>query len=501
MVATSEALAEYRKVWTTAWSLTDLRRFLDERVGPSAPLRLSVVLLDQELRWLESRPLSVREYLQQIPELRTQPTSVMELTIAETRLRDTMQQLRSSQVQSGPASVGGVSLQYFGDKQEPVTRLLDQDIYDAVASDQQAGPAHVPLLSDYEESPFDLDSPGDFPGSSGRRERWSFASADVSLPGVGLPSEPGWLAVGWETVCGFAQAWAPQIAVTMAALVLSALGAWQVKVWMTQRMEGSFLGEVRKDNRVEMPLVWITPTWGYLGSADGEPGRRADEDRVEVNLTQGFWMGQSEVSQDQYQSLMYGNPSHFSKTGEGRKVLPDLKTGTLPVENVSVAEMLEFCQRLTAIERQAGRLTEDWEYTLPTEAQWEIGARAGGQLTYGDSNRLSVERAHFDQGETGHSRSVTADSEKGANAWGLRDMLGNVAEACLDSYREELTAGRDPRHDTPSDKVVIRGGSWRSPMHDCRPASREPWGVKHRANWLGFRVALVPIQRQPNPAR
>ncbi|MFM8582766.1 MAG: formylglycine-generating enzyme family protein, partial [Planctomycetaceae bacterium] len=79
------------------------------------------------------------------------------------------------------------------------------------------------------------------------------------------------------------------------------------------------------------------------------------------------------------------------------------------------------------------------------------------------------------------------------NSWGLHDMLGNVAEICRDSYRDELTSGTDPLADFSGDPVVIRGGSWKSSLPNCRPAWRDRWGRKHRSEWLGFRLVLVKV--------
>ena len=490
MVATSQVLDEYREVWTTEWSLTDLRRFLDERVGGLAPLRLSVILLDQELRWLDSRPIAISQYIEHLPELRRQPTSLLELSIAQERLRETIQQRDTPTDQFAPASVGGVGLQFFGEKRDPITRLLDHDDYETVVADQVALPVHIPLLTDFAG----LGGGGPASRSAEEEAEWDAEqgfSDQTSLLFSGLPAPPN-PAVEWLRRAGpRVLEWAPQIAAGVCGALLLVLGTWLAWSLMTPHMEGRVTGERRSDNGLEMPLIWCQPGWSTLGSPDGEVGRHTNEAQVEVNFTGGYWIGQSEVTQDHYQKIMYANPSHFSPTGGGRQAVRNQKTGNLPVENVSPEEIREFCRRLTAIERQAKRLPADWEYTLPTEAQWEHAARAGGRLTYGDNNRLARERAQYDQPETGTPRPVGPDAESQPNAWGLYDMLGNVAEICRDSYREELTSGVDPLSDAPEDRVVIRGGSWKSSMHNCRPAWRDHWGRKHRAEWLGFRVVLV----------
>ncbi len=75
-------------------------------------------------------------------------------------------------------------------------------------------------------------------------------------------------------------------------------------------------------------------------------------------------VGKYPVIQAQYQAVMGNNPSYF----KGHK---------LPVEQVEWNNAMTFCARLTEMERKAGRLPEGYEYTLPTEAQWEYACRAG----------------------------------------------------------------------------------------------------------------------------
>ena len=82
-------------------------------------------------------------------------------------------------------------------------------------------------------------------------------------------------------------------------------------------------------------------------------------------MTEGYYLGKFEVTQAQYQAVMATNPSHWQGY-ENR-----------PVEMVSQQDAIDFCELLTQKEREAGTLQDGWKYTLPTEAEWEYGRRAG----------------------------------------------------------------------------------------------------------------------------
>ena len=58
------------------------------------------------------------------------------------------------------------------------------------------------------------------------------------------------------------------------------------------------------------------------------------------------------------------------------------KSENRPVEMVSWNDAIEFCDKLTEIQRKAGRLPEGMVYSLPTEAQWEYACRAGTTTAY-----------------------------------------------------------------------------------------------------------------------
>jgi formylglycine-generating enzyme required for sulfatase activity len=209
-----------------------------------------------------------------------------------------------------------------------------------------------------------------------------------------------------------------------------------------------------------------------MGSPLSEADRNIDEVQHTVTLTQGFWMGDHEVTQQDYQELIGSNPSSF-------------KGSNLPVESVSWNDAVEYCKKLTERERSAGRITAQQAYRLPTEAEWEYAARAE-----------SVETRPGELGPIawwfGNSDSQThVVKQKVANAWGLHDMLGNVWEWCSDVYWAYPTVSViDPTGPSSGPLRVSRGGSWNENTKNVRSAGRLRDIPTSRGSDLGFRCVL-----------
>jgi hypothetical protein len=119
-------------------------------------------------------------------------------------------------------------------------------------------------------------------------------------------------------------------------------------------------------------LVGIPPGTFVMGSPTSERGRESDEIQHTVILTKGFWMGQREVTQGEYLSVIGNNPSYFKNgrdavsPGTGGKVTNDLRH---PVEQVSWNDATNYCAKLTQRERAAGLIPADYAYRLPTESE------------------------------------------------------------------------------------------------------------------------------------
>jgi formylglycine-generating enzyme required for sulfatase activity len=247
-------------------------------------------------------------------------------------------------------------------------------------------------------------------------------------------------------------------------------------------------------------LCWCPPGRFVMGSPRNEPERRPGEDQVEVTLTKGFWMAKYETTQGQWKRIMGKLP------GELTDELPE--GDEFPVGNVNFAETEAFCQKLTELVHVSGDLPQDWEFRLPTEAQWEYACRAGTTTATSFGAGISSKQANF-KGEQPYNGaepgpSLNRAAKVGsypASAWGLHDMHGNTFEWCRDWYHARLPGGTDPdlysaeKSATKSEhgdrSRVRRGGCWADSGWPCRSAFRLRFEPERRYDHIGFRVVAV----------
>jgi formylglycine-generating enzyme required for sulfatase activity len=230
---------------------------------------------------------------------------------------------------------------------------------------------------------------------------------------------------------------------------------------------------------VKMAMRWIPAGTYIMGSPEDEEERGDDENQVEVRLSRGFWMAETEVTQAQWRAVMGTDPSNW-------------KGDTLPVEQVSWNDAMEFCRRLSA--------SISLPISLPTEAQWEYACRAGTTTPFYFGQTITPEQVNYDgnypyggAAEGVYRERTTPVGSFPANAWGLRDMHGNVWEWCLDWYGDTLLGGTDPTGPSTGSARVIRGGGWYGNALYCRSAFRGDFDPSSRNSNIGFRV-LSPVQ-------
>jgi formylglycine-generating enzyme required for sulfatase activity len=203
--------------------------------------------------------------------------------------------------------------------------------------------------------------------------------------------------------------------------------------------------------------VWIPAGSFMMGSAQGPK----DEMPVhEVVISRPFCLGAREVTQRQWEAFMGANSVNSERRGED-----------LPVSSVSWDEVQEFLKR---VNDKAGRKV----VRLPTEAEWEYGARgpAGGLPAGFNCRDDQVE----DLAPVGSLR---------PNRWGLHDMQGNVWEWVQDrygSYPQKTVT--DPQGSALGERRVKRGGGFTNVPRNCRPAARNSAEPDSRRFDIGFRV-------------
>jgi formylglycine-generating enzyme required for sulfatase activity len=227
-----------------------------------------------------------------------------------------------------------------------------------------------------------------------------------------------------------------------------------------------------------------------MGSPSNEPDRYSDEGPQHQVTVKSFYMGKYEVTQREWREVMGNNPSNF-------------KGDTLPVEQVSWFEAVEYCNKRSVKEglspayRGSGNsISCDWSangYRLPTEAEWEYAAKGGNKnfLTYLYAGSNSAGAVAWYSGNSGSTTHPVGT--KAANDLGIHDLSGNVWEWCWDWYGNYASGAQtNPAGPSSGSNRVIRGGSWFSYARYVRSSYRSNSTPSNRGSHLGFRLVRAP---------
>lgn len=230
-----------------------------------------------------------------------------------------------------------------------------------------------------------------------------------------------------------------------------------------------------------------------------------------VAITKAFYLATTEVTQNQYESIMSANPSYFSADGERQKETGTRSTYNFPVEGASWDDIQTFLNRLNVRRKMSGDLTGRHSYRLPSEAEWEFACRAGTQTEYwtGETIESLTDNENFNN-NLGRIADVGSFRP---NPFGLFDMSGNVHEYVQDRWdsRYEIAADGpitiDPvgPFDTNSTKRVARGGDYWWWGYHSRSAYRIYVEADERSVYtIGFRLACdvdayPTISQKPKP--
>ena len=222
-------------------------------------------------------------------------------------------------------------------------------------------------------------------------------------------------------------------------------------------------------NGVSFTMVAVEGGTFTMGATKVQGNDASYDEKPSHQVTlSGYSIGQTEVTQELWQTVMGSNPS--SITGDLHR----------PVENVSWDDCQEFITKLNQLTGKTFR--------LPTEAEWEYAARGGNKSQgYKYSGSNTIDDVAWYASNASHPVGTKAPNELG-----LYDMSGNVYEWCYDWYGEEYYRSSPSNNPTgPSSGVsrVNRGGCWSYTAKFCRVTGRNGKFAENRYNYLGLRLA------------
>jgi uncharacterized protein (TIGR02996 family) len=244
-------------------------------------------------------------------------------------------------------------------------------------------------------------------------------------------------------------------------------------------------------NSIGMEFALVPAGTFLMGAPDDEEWRRNDEGpQHPVTISRPFYLGVFQVTQAEYEAVIGSNPARFDRGNGGGP--------THPVEQVTWADAVEFCRRLSALpaEKAAGRV-----YRLPTEAEWEYACRAGTTTPFSMGGPPHAALVNYDGNYVyggvprgPYLQRTTPVGSYPPNAFGLYDLHGNVWEWCADWYRKDYyreAPAVDPPGPKRGEQRVARGGCWDCVGWYCRAAHRLGDAPTTRDSFNGFRVALT----------
>ncbi len=245
-----------------------------------------------------------------------------------------------------------------------------------------------------------------------------------------------------------------------------------------------YLDEDHHEKEFEVTFLTKPSSIQMILIPPGKYTQSAGDAVATVLIAKAMWVGKHEVTQHQYSIIspkQRGLAPAFKifRTFDGPKGKAEpvaVSSESHPMEFVTHAEAVEFCQ--------IADLATSTKFRLLTENEWEYVYRAGTRTKFYNGAGDKAEKVEEIAVCVANSEKKPAKiGTKPANAFGVHDMAGNVAEWCI-ARPVDLKQGYLP----------YRGGSFREPATNCGADSRQIGDADTRASDIGFRVC-IPIDK------
>ena len=242
------------------------------------------------------------------------------------------------------------------------------------------------------------------------------------------------------------------------------------------------------------PEMILIPAGEFLMGSDPTKDKDAfgDEQPQHTLSLPDYYLAKTPVTQAQYAAFVQAAGHRVPDVDEGwakpynwSGSTPPRGKENHPVVLVSWHDAVAYCNWLAEVTSKP--------YRLPSEAEWEKGARGSDGRIYPWGNQWDAKRCNTSEGGKGGTTPVGAYPQ-GASPYDLLDMAGNVWEWTRSVYKKGYPyVSGDGREDLESGGPrVLRGGSWSAKQYRARCAARYRYSPDSRRSYLGFRVAASP---------
>jgi formylglycine-generating enzyme required for sulfatase activity len=262
-----------------------------------------------------------------------------------------------------------------------------------------------------------------------------------------------------------------------------------------------------------------------------------------VDIPYDYWLGRFPVTNAQFETFVqaggYGVERYWSEAkavnrwrpsevrdwrnewrDRPREYVEPFNLANHPVVGVTWYEALAFTRWLTERWQAAGRLPENWQIRLPTEAEWEKAAKGGlsvpvkavvapmrTEMEQGVAMEENLNRrrrnpwgegteggqANYAQSGIGNTSAV-GSFPAGRGPYGCEELSGNVWEWVQSIYAGYPYDAKDGREQLDgTSRRVLRGGAYYSDENSLRGAFRNWYGPNYESDGRGVRLCASPF--------